>query len=232
MFGWLLKRHTILSFYLYTAGFVRCGACLFGRKVCLSAGTCDTDQGAGAAGHTLGGGRSSPWVLPGSGSSRHGRASQQRRFSAESITGGGQHCRHSVTLPVHSAAACCWRQQLAVDAPTAAGRPPTRRLPCAHPPARSFVLTLKKGRYTYQFGQYAWTHMILMVGVTPRPLRALRSCCPRCAVPSHVPLRRQCGSTESSNRHLAGLSHLSPACPHTPSHPRPPHPHAPNPQNS
>lgn len=25
MFGWLLKRHTILSFYLYTAGFVRCG---------------------------------------------------------------------------------------------------------------------------------------------------------------------------------------------------------------
>ena len=27
----------------------------------------------------------------------------------------------------------------------------------------SFVLTLKKGRYTYQFGQYAWTHMILMV---------------------------------------------------------------------
>lgn len=23
MFGWLLKRHTILSFYLYTAGFVR-----------------------------------------------------------------------------------------------------------------------------------------------------------------------------------------------------------------
>lgn len=26
-----------------------------------------------------------------------------------------------------------------------------------------FVLTLKKGMYTYQFGQYAWTHMILMV---------------------------------------------------------------------
>ncbi|KAL6776365.1 PCT1 [Auxenochlorella protothecoides x Auxenochlorella symbiontica] len=25
-----------------------------------------------------------------------------------------------------------------------------------------FVLTLKKGMYTYQFGQYAWTHMILM----------------------------------------------------------------------
>lgn len=24
MFGWLLKRHTMLSFYLYTAGFVRC----------------------------------------------------------------------------------------------------------------------------------------------------------------------------------------------------------------
>jgi phosphatidate cytidylyltransferase len=23
MFGWLLKRHTMLSFYLYTAGFVR-----------------------------------------------------------------------------------------------------------------------------------------------------------------------------------------------------------------
>lgn len=27
----------------------------------------------------------------------------------------------------------------------------------------SFVLTLKKGQYAYQFGQYAWTHMILMV---------------------------------------------------------------------
>lgn len=25
MFGWLLKRHTMLSFYLYTAGFVRWG---------------------------------------------------------------------------------------------------------------------------------------------------------------------------------------------------------------
>ncbi|KAI3434991.1 hypothetical protein D9Q98_003043 [Chlorella vulgaris] len=31
----------------------------------------------------------------------------------------------------------------------------------------SFVLTLKKGRYTYQFGQYAWTHMILMVIFMP-----------------------------------------------------------------
>lgn len=31
----------------------------------------------------------------------------------------------------------------------------------------SFVLTLKKGRYTYQFGQYAWTHMILMVVFLP-----------------------------------------------------------------
>lgn len=31
----------------------------------------------------------------------------------------------------------------------------------------SFVLTLKKGRYTYQFGQYAWTHMILMVVFMP-----------------------------------------------------------------
>lgn len=36
--------------------------------------------------------------------------------------------------------------------------------PAASPAVRcSFVLTLKKGRYTYQFGQYAWTHMILMV---------------------------------------------------------------------
>lgn len=35
--------------------------------------------------------------------------------------------------------------------------------PLPHPLHRSFVLTLKKGRYTYQFGQYAWTHMILMV---------------------------------------------------------------------
>ncbi|PSC67428.1 phosphatidate cytidylyltransferase [Micractinium conductrix] len=33
--------------------------------------------------------------------------------------------------------------------------------------ARIFVLTLKKGRYTYQFGQYAWTHMILMVVFVP-----------------------------------------------------------------
>jgi phosphatidate cytidylyltransferase len=26
-----------------------------------------------------------------------------------------------------------------------------------------FILTLKKGMYQYQFGQYAWTHMILFV---------------------------------------------------------------------
>ncbi|GAB4815610.1 hypothetical protein N2152v2_008066 [Parachlorella kessleri] len=31
----------------------------------------------------------------------------------------------------------------------------------------SFVLTLKKGMYTYQFGQYAWTHMILLVVFVP-----------------------------------------------------------------
>ena len=31
----------------------------------------------------------------------------------------------------------------------------------------SFVLTLHKGKYTYQFGQYAWTHMILMVVFLP-----------------------------------------------------------------
>lgn len=31
----------------------------------------------------------------------------------------------------------------------------------------SFVLTLRKGMYTYQFGQYAWTHMILMVVFLP-----------------------------------------------------------------
>jgi phosphatidate cytidylyltransferase len=34
----------------------------------------------------------------------------------------------------------------------------------------SFVLTLKKGRYTYQFGQYAWTHMILLVVFLPSSL--------------------------------------------------------------
>lgn len=31
----------------------------------------------------------------------------------------------------------------------------------------SFVLTLKKSLYVYQFGQYAWTHMILMVVFVP-----------------------------------------------------------------
>ena len=31
----------------------------------------------------------------------------------------------------------------------------------------SFVLTLRKGMYTYQFGQYAWTHMILLVVFLP-----------------------------------------------------------------
>lgn len=30
-----------------------------------------------------------------------------------------------------------------------------------------FVLSLKKGMYLYQFGQYAWTHMILMVVFVP-----------------------------------------------------------------
>ncbi|KDD76632.1 phosphatidate cytidylyltransferase [Helicosporidium sp. ATCC 50920] len=31
----------------------------------------------------------------------------------------------------------------------------------------SFVLTLKKGMYTYQFQQYGWTHMILLVIILP-----------------------------------------------------------------
>ena len=31
----------------------------------------------------------------------------------------------------------------------------------------TFVLKLQKGRYTYQFGQYAWTHMILLVVFIP-----------------------------------------------------------------
>lgn len=30
-----------------------------------------------------------------------------------------------------------------------------------------FVLSLKKGMYVYQFGQYAWTHMILMIVFVP-----------------------------------------------------------------
>lgn len=30
-----------------------------------------------------------------------------------------------------------------------------------------FVLSLKKGRYAYQFGQFAWTHMILLVIFVP-----------------------------------------------------------------
>lgn len=30
-----------------------------------------------------------------------------------------------------------------------------------------FVLSLKKGMYMYQFGQYAWTHMILLVVFVP-----------------------------------------------------------------
>lgn len=29
-----------------------------------------------------------------------------------------------------------------------------------------FILTLKKKMYKYQFGQYAWTHMILIVVFT------------------------------------------------------------------
>ena len=29
------------------------------------------------------------------------------------------------------------------------------------------MLKLQKGRYTYQFGQYAWTHMILLVVFIP-----------------------------------------------------------------
>ncbi len=40
---------------------------------------------------------------------------------------------------------------------------PSQPQPCPVAPLCSFVLTLKKGRYTYQFGQYAWTHMILLV---------------------------------------------------------------------
>ena len=31
----------------------------------------------------------------------------------------------------------------------------------------AFTLTLRKGMYTYQFGQYAWTHMILLVVFLP-----------------------------------------------------------------
>ena len=30
-----------------------------------------------------------------------------------------------------------------------------------------FVLSLQKGMYLYQFGQYAWTHMILMIVFVP-----------------------------------------------------------------
>lgn len=30
-----------------------------------------------------------------------------------------------------------------------------------------FVLSLKRGMYLYQFGQYAWTHMILMIIFVP-----------------------------------------------------------------
>jgi len=30
-----------------------------------------------------------------------------------------------------------------------------------------FVLSLKRGMYLYQFGQYAWTHMILMIIFMP-----------------------------------------------------------------
>lgn len=31
----------------------------------------------------------------------------------------------------------------------------------------TFVLSLRKSRYMYQFGQYAWTHMILLVTTVP-----------------------------------------------------------------
>ena len=47
---------------------------------------------------------------------------------------------------------------------------PNGHKPPPHPPSppdagfMSFVLTLKKNLYVYQFTQYAWTHMILMVG--------------------------------------------------------------------
>lgn len=65
----------------------------------------------------------------------------------------------------------------------------------------AFVLTLKKGMYTYQFGQYAWTHMILMVrmvhrrsslGVHAGPRRDARGPAPLTAVtprPSQTTLR-------------------------------------------
>ena len=31
----------------------------------------------------------------------------------------------------------------------------------------AFVLSLKRGMYVYQFGQYAWTHMILLTVFVP-----------------------------------------------------------------
>lgn len=34
----------------------------------------------------------------------------------------------------------------------------------------SFVLSLKRGMYLYQFSQYAWTHMVILIVIVPSSL--------------------------------------------------------------
>jgi hypothetical protein len=88
--------------------------------------------------------------------------------------------------------------------------------------ACSFVLTLKKGRYTYQFGQYAWTHMILMVS-NPAPVQQLPGSFFLSGMPvwcrafrQHTAILPACPSTLSAWDRRAGCT--------LPPHPPPPHP--------
>lgn len=50
-------------------------------------------------------------------------------------------------------------------APQASSYPPHR--PLLPPGFVSFVLSLKKGMYLYQFSQFAWTHTIVLVVIVP-----------------------------------------------------------------
>jgi CDP-diglyceride synthetase len=44
---------------------------------------------------------------------------------------------------------------------------PAARPPCSPSGFMMFVLSLKRGMYLYQFGQYAWTHMIILIIFVP-----------------------------------------------------------------
>ncbi len=89
---------------------------------------------------------------------------------------------------------------------TAAAAATTAAVAPLRHPRRSFVLTLKKGRYTYQFGQYAWTHMILMVRATQR--------CARCNLLRPLPSAQHLQHLQPPARQsLAALGALGVAAP-------------------